>query len=625
MAAPPPRREWRRRRRGSLERPLNARLYRTTWSLVALPLLVAAFSVSRPQPLPASLVPPSFDRDSAHQLANELAGLYPDRFPGSGGARAARKWLADELASYGFRPRSDRFRVVIPGHGRATLENVVAVVPGRSHDAIVVMAHRDNDGRGPGANDNASGTAALVELARINAPVAALGARRVRPFHTLVFVSSDGGAFGGIGAQRFAETSPYRRRIVALLDLDAIAGAGRPRLVIAGDAPRSPPASLVRTIGARTLEQALHEARPPSAPRQLLDLAFPFSVNEQAPFVARGVPAVTITTLAERPPSSFADTPARLEGRRLAEVGRSAEQLVRSLDQGLDLEPGTASSVWFGTRVVPGWALQLVLAFALLPFLAAAIDLFARCRRRRIALGPAFASLATRAVFWTSAGVLFAVFALVGLFPDGTGRPPAPTGEAARDWPLVALLVLGAAVLAAWFAVRPRLVPRAATGAAGELAGETAALLALGVVALLVVATNPFALVLVLPSLHAWLWLPEFRGRRAHRLALFVAGLAGPALLVGSFALRFGLGADAPWYLAELVALGYVPLASGVLFLGWLTCAGQLAALAAGRYAPYERGRRGGAARRGGVPWRSLARSRGRRTEPVAAPRALEG
>ena len=47
--------ERRRPRHGSLERPINGRLYRGTWLLVGLPLLVLAFSVARP----AALQPPS--------------------------------------------------------------------------------------------------------------------------------------------------------------------------------------------------------------------------------------------------------------------------------------------------------------------------------------------------------------------------------------------------------------------------------------------------------------------------------------------------------------------------------------------------------------------------------------
>ena len=64
-------------------------------------------------------------------------------------------------------------------------------------------------------------------------------------------------------------------------------------------------------------------------------------------------------------------------------------------------------------------------------------------------------------------------------------------------------------------------------------------------------------------------------------------GLLGPAILLGSFAWRFELGFDAPWYVLELVAIGYVPLPAIVIALGWFAAAGQLAAIATGRYAPY--------------------------------------
>src|SRR5436853_280556 len=70
------------------------------------------------------------------------------------------------LSPYGFTTQAERFRADVPGLGKVPLVNLLAIAPGRSQRALVVMAHRDNAGAGPGANDNASGTAALVELAR---------------------------------------------------------------------------------------------------------------------------------------------------------------------------------------------------------------------------------------------------------------------------------------------------------------------------------------------------------------------------------------------------------------------------------------------------------------------------
>src|SRR5919109_2617892 len=210
MAAVPPRPERRRPRPGSLKRPGNGRLYRGTWLIVGLPLLLLAFSVARPQPLPAPVIPPTFDGSAAASLATDMSLSYPDRFPGSVGAVQAASWYRDQLAPYGLTTRAEPFAAVVPGLGRLHFQNLVTRVPGRSPQTIVVMAHRDNDGTGPGANENASGTAALIELARTYAIPRSPSAARLTPAHTLLFVSTDGGAFGALGAAEFAARAPER-------------------------------------------------------------------------------------------------------------------------------------------------------------------------------------------------------------------------------------------------------------------------------------------------------------------------------------------------------------------------------------------------------------------------------
>jgi len=157
MAALPPRYARRRSRRGSLERPVSGRLYRGTWLLVGVPLLIAAFSVHKAESLPApqDALPPSFDRVAALEVATELARVYPDRMPGTAGALGAAGFVRQQLAPYGLKVEPDRFRAELPGHGVRTLENQVVTVPGRSPDEIVVMAHRDDNGAGPGANPGA--------------------------------------------------------------------------------------------------------------------------------------------------------------------------------------------------------------------------------------------------------------------------------------------------------------------------------------------------------------------------------------------------------------------------------------------------------------------------------------
>src|SRR5207249_4656821 len=135
----------RRRRRGSPERPVNSRLYRGTWLLVGLPLLVAAFSVERPGPLPAPTTPTTlFDGPAALSLARELSLLYPDRAPGTAGAVGASRWLVDKMKLYSYTPQVDTFEATIPGRGRTRLRNVSFATGPPNGDAIVVMAHRDD-------------------------------------------------------------------------------------------------------------------------------------------------------------------------------------------------------------------------------------------------------------------------------------------------------------------------------------------------------------------------------------------------------------------------------------------------------------------------------------------------
>jgi Peptidase family M28 len=589
-ASPAP--ERRRSRPGSLERPVNARLYRGTWLLVGLPLLLLAFSVARPSALQAPNLPPAFDGQAAAALAADLASRYPDRAPGTPGSIGAAAWFRHELEPYGFDIRRERFTATIRGR-RTTLVNLVAEKAGLSpRAAIVVMAHRDDTGSGAGLNDNASGTAALVELARSYAPTAA--EQRVSLPYSLVFLSTDG-ADGARGAAHFAAEEQARQNVLAVVNLDSIGGPGRPRLVFGGNTARSPAPGLVETIRAALAQEGGSDPSRPSGLQQLLGLGFPFNPYEQAPFVSRGIPAVTVTTAGARPPVARRRGAGRLDVRHLALIGLAAQDTVDAMEQGVSLATGPTSYVFLGQRLIRGWAIEIVLVAMLLPFLAAAVDLFARCRRRRIGIAPALRSYRSRLGFWAWVGALFLVFGALGFWSPGGGHPPSLNDVA---WPGAALVALVLLAGAGWLVARSRLLPRRPIRPEERLAGHSGALLALGVVGLLVAATNPFALVLLLPSLHAWLWLPQVQTRHpALRAGLFLAGFAGPVYLVWSFATRYGLGWDAPWYLAELFATGYAPLTLLVIGLGWLAAAGQLGALTAGRYAPYpelqERPRRG--------------------------------
>ena len=601
-----------RRRPGALDRPVSTRLYRTAWALAAVPLLAAAFSVALPEPLPAPRLEPSFDQATAVTFALDLSRQFPDRTPGSVGAAGSADWVVDRFRDVGLNAQRDRFTANVAGLGEVGLENVYAIAPGATPEMIIVIAHRDNSGISPGVNDNASGTGALLELART--------VETTLPSHTLVFLSTDGGAFGGIGAARFAERPQLLRRILgssgtplAVVNLDAIGSGAEPRLLFAGDAARSAPATLLATADASIERETGASPERPSGLAQLVDLGFPFALHEQGPFIARGIPAVTITTGGERPDAQGRDTSEELRRDQLGSLGRATQDLLLRLDGSPELASATQSYLYVGERLVRGWAIQLFLLAALLPFLAATLDLFARCRRRHVALLPALRSFGRRLGIWLWIGLVFLLFSLAGFFPGGDARPLNPNADVVGEWPVVALAAVVLLGGGAWVLAQRRLARRGEVAREDVLGGYLAAFLVLALIALVVAATNPYALVFLLPTLHAWLWLPNVpRENGLLRAAVFAAGFLGPLLLFGSFALRLGLGVDAAWYVLALVSVGYVTPPLVIAVLVWAATAHQVGALAASRYAPYPppNERTGGPLRDAAHALAGLARSR---------------
>jgi hypothetical protein len=580
MDAPPAGRRS-RPRRGSPARPVSARIYRTTWALAVLPLLVTAFTVARPEPLPGPDLPPTFDAAAAATVARDFARTFPDRAPGGANAREATTWVAEQLRVYALDVEEQRFTAELPGRGRVELVNLVATPlaegPQRSAGAIVVMADRDNLGLAPGLDRNASGTAALIELARELSTVSS--------DHAIVFVSTDGGAWGSLGAVHLAEDETFAESAIAVVDLDSVGGEGRPRLELVGESSRSPAAALAATADASVLEETGERARHASGLAQLVDLAFPLSLYGQSPLLGAGISALTLSADGPRPPGP---TDEALSQARLGEIGRATQALVVSLDRAAEPARGTESYVYLGGRALRGFAVQFFLVVATLPVLLATVDLLSRLRRRGLALAPAFRSLRSRLAVWLWAGGLAALFTVLGIFPNGEPRPLPPDLPEAQQWPFAALATLVGLSGVGWLLARARLVPRERVERSDELAGHLVAMLALCTIAVAVAVVNAYALLFVLPALHAWLWAPH--ARDAHpvlRGLLFAAGLAGPVALLVSMAVRLELGFDAPWYLATLFTVGYVPLGHTLLVLCFGAVAAQVAAVLFGRYAPY--------------------------------------
>jgi hypothetical protein len=589
MEAARPRTRGRRLRRGTVERPLNARLVRVGFIVVVPAVLALLFSISTTGTLPRSSLEPLFDGVNAAELGRTLSVEYPSRVPGSEGARQAARWYAETVGALGLATEEDVWTEDLADLGTVELQNVVTVVPGRSEETIVVVAHRDNAGTGQPLGDNASGTAALIELARGFAPQDA--GPDPLPQRTLVLVSTDAGSYGGAGAERFAATSPLARAAIAVVVLDGLGGSGRPRLAIAGDEPVSPARALVRTASVRVEEQVGVSPSLPSVATQLVDFGIPFAGGEQGRFLGHRIAAVTLTTSEPNDPEVPAGDPSSAVGvRRLGQLGRATEALLSSLDASLGGAFRTPDSLFFADRAASGWTVRLTLVLAVVPFALGLVDLVVRGRRRELPFKPALRALRTRLGIALVGGLLLWLGGFAGVFPTGAPLPLSPFTDVLDTPPVGGVLLLAGAFVVVWLVGRRRLVPRRQTTAEERLAGLAVALGAVAVVAVVLALAQPYALVFVLPSLYAWLWLPVERGlwRRA---LLFGIGLLGPAVALVLLGNQLGVSVlYAALYTVGLATVGYLPLASLVLALVWLAAAAQVAAIAFGRYAPYAGG-----------------------------------
>ncbi len=583
MEAARPRTRGRRLRRGTAERPLNARLIRVGFLVVAPAFLAFLFSISTTAALPRFPLDPLFDAESAASFAESLTTVYPSRVPGSEGATEAARWYRETVGALGLETEEDVWTEDLADLGSIELRNVVTVVPGRSEETIVLVAHRDNAGAARQLGENASGTAILIELARGFAPQELGPDPRLQ--HTLVLVSTDAGAFGGAGAARFATTSPLASSAIAVVVLDDLTH-GRPRLAIAGDHPVSPARTLVRTAADRIAEEVGVGPSLPSIASQLVDLGIPFALDEQGRFLAAGVSAVTLTTGSD----DEADTIAMPATNRLGQLGKATEALVRSLDTSVGGAFRTPDSIFFSDRAASGWTARLVLILSVVPFALGVVDLIVRGRRRALPFRPALRAQRSRLGVWAFGALLVAIGAIAGILPTGAPLPLAPYSEVFEQRPVFGILVLLSSFVLGWLVARRHLVPVAAATPDERLAGFVVALATLGVVAIGLAVLQPYALIFVLPSLYAWLWIP-LDGPSATRAFVFAAGLLGP--IVGLFLLGSELGlsaVDAVLYVIGLFTVGYLPLSSALLGVVWAAAAAQLGALALGRYAPYASG-----------------------------------
>ena len=203
-------------------------------TLAALAALIAAGAAGAQATRTASI--------DAAALLGDLRTLAHDsmegRRTGTPGNEKARRFLDAAFARAGLKPIGPSFRHSFTIAGRAGGQavdgiNFVGRITGTDTTrAIIVTAHYDHLGRRGddvfnGADDNASGVAALLALARVFAVEP--------PQHSIVFVALDAEEGGLRGARAFVAQPPVPVMMMALnVNLDMVSRNEKGELWVAG-------------------------------------------------------------------------------------------------------------------------------------------------------------------------------------------------------------------------------------------------------------------------------------------------------------------------------------------------------------------------------------------------------
>lgn len=298
---------------------------------VSLILSTACGRVSRLEPAAAP--------DSA-RIRSDVTYLASDvlegRGTGSAGYDSAAAFVARRYASLRLRAFAPGFaqafdaRPALSGAGPLRTRNVLALLPGADPalrgQVIVLGAHLDHLGRGTtgaldpergaairnGADDNASGTAAVLELARL------LAARPTR--RSVIFANFSGEELGLLGSQYFVEHSPVPLdSMVAMLNFDMVGRMRGDSIIVYGVATaREFPALLDSANAATRL-----------AVRGLGD---GFGPSDHSSFAARGIPVLHFFTNLHEDYHRATDDAEKINATGEARLVALAERVVRAID-----------------------------------------------------------------------------------------------------------------------------------------------------------------------------------------------------------------------------------------------------------------------------------------------------
>lgn len=191
-------------------------------------------------------------------------------------------------------------------------QNVVAKPPGKECETIT-GGHYDSVPAAPGANDNASGTATVVEIATVLASKGAMG--------TNCFVLFGGEELGLLGSRAYVEamTDTDKQLLKAMLNFDMVGFGNEPWYLIGTPALQTQAAAIAQGLGIAT---------------QTRGVASTGGGSDHASFTAAGIPAVFFYRANDPEWHQPGDTADRLDPALLEEAARMGIAMLEQLNEG---------------------------------------------------------------------------------------------------------------------------------------------------------------------------------------------------------------------------------------------------------------------------------------------------
>lgn len=311
---------------------------------VAPVVWLALFWLLRNPTLTRATPPPMTNLPEAARLESHvrfLAGLQPNRsWENDESLARAAAYVAGELESFGYTVERQTFSL----KGR-TFVNLVARLGDDEGERVVVGAHYDaaHDGN-PGADDNASGVAGLLELARVlkaNRPALRL------PVELVAYTLEEPPFFGGpdMGSARHAERLRAAGvHVRAMLSLEMIGYFApeqhyQPPLLYAFYPWRGEYVGVVGNLEHRGLQREIKRAMASSSTVPVYSISAPAALpgvdfSDHRNYWQRGWPAFMITDTAFLRNDQYhkpGDTPERLDYAKMSEVVRGVYAAVIAL------------------------------------------------------------------------------------------------------------------------------------------------------------------------------------------------------------------------------------------------------------------------------------------------------